>query len=305
MRHGKPTALLLASLLLGAPAAFAQTAYSSRGAALTQTESGRNDRTTFNQLIYADTRLNPGSLGSSATARATLDATGRPFVLSEAVGSAPSPSSSSIAQASAQTEMVYEFSVGGPTTTVPVLVSAAGDFLSSAISNALGTGNVVAGISFDFRGPNPAGGIYGARDQVNLQYSRSGIAAQTLLGGATLSGTIDTGFTATILQNTVYNLEVGAVYRIGIFAEATGVSGGNGFIGGQSFDVRSFVDPYVSIAPGTPNAALYSFAFSPGVGNLPTPVPEPAAWALMLGGLGGIAAVGVRRRRTARPGLST
>jgi hypothetical protein len=63
------------------------------------------------------------------------------------------------------------------------------------------------------------------------------------------------------------------------------------------------VDPYFAIDPSVADASLYSFAYSPGVTPLSAPpsVPEPAGWALMLVGIGGIgpALLGFRRSATA------
>jgi hypothetical protein len=53
--------------------------------------------------------------------------------------------------------------------------------------------------------------------------------------------------------------------------------------------MEAIVDPYFSIDPSFAEADLYQIALSPGVGNepfpgLPTTVPEPSTWAMMLFG---------------------
>ena len=56
-------------------------------------------------------------------------------------------------------------------------------------------------------------------------------------------------------------------------------------------------DPLISIDPTTPNAGAYSLQFSAGIGNgAPASAPEPASWALMIGGFG-LAGGALRRRR--------
>ena len=50
---------------------------------------------------------------------------------------------------------------------------------------------------------------------------------------------------------------------------------------------RAYADPFISIDPAFAVANPgYSLSFSPGVGNSPGGVPEPAAWAMMMAGFG-------------------
>jgi PEP-CTERM motif len=45
--------------------------------------------------------------------------------------------------------------------------------------------------------------------------------------------------------------------------------------------ISAYVDPMISFAPGFINSANYSIAFSPGIGNAPAQVPEPATYSLL------------------------
>ena len=74
----------------------------------------------------------------------------------------------------------------------------------------------------------------------------------------------------------------------------------------ENFSAHAYVDPEISIDPSfaltDPNYLTnYSIVLSPGVGNsLPAgAVPEPATWALMIGGFGLTGALARRRRAVA------
>lgn len=87
----------------------------------------------------------------------------------------------------------------------------------------------------------------------------------------------------------------GDINSIGVSAQASSEGGYGG---------SAYADPYIFIDPAfaatDPNyASDYALTFSAGAGNDPTgTVPEPATWALMLGGLGLIGSR-LRRRRGA------
>jgi len=70
------------------------------------------------------------------------------------------------------------------------------------------------------------------------------------------------------------------------------VWGGWGPNAGQAF---ASVDPFISIDPEFADANLYSIVQSAGVGNGVGTVPEPASWALMVGGFA-MAGIALRRR---------
>jgi hypothetical protein len=71
--------------------------------------------------------------------------------------------------------------------------------------------------------------------------------------------------------------------------------------GGQAF---ASVDPAIFVDPNFVDASLYSIGLSPGVGNgLPgtaSPVPEPAAWSMLLIGFAGLAGAGYRKAKKPR-----
>jgi hypothetical protein len=62
---------------------------------------------------------------------------------------------------------------------------------------------------------------------------------------------------------------------------------------------EAYADPHFYIDPSTPDAADYSIMLSPGVGNGLPGVPEPAAWVLMIVGVGGVGAALRRSNRKA------
>jgi hypothetical protein len=60
------------------------------------------------------------------------------------------------------------------------------------------------------------------------------------------------------------------------------------------------IDPFIFVDPSFANAGLYTITLSPGVGNGVAGVPEPATWAMLIGGLALTGAM-VRRRRGRLP----
>jgi hypothetical protein len=87
---------------------------------------------------------------------------------------------------------------------------------------------------------------------------------------------------------------------VGMFAEATVSYGGSA----SAFaDPMMFIDPIFALTD--PNyLADYALVLSPGIGNgttVPSAVPEPSTWAMLLLGFAGLGWAGYERRLSARP----
>ena len=100
------------------------------------------------------------------------------------------------------------------------------------------------------------------------------------------------GFSWSVDQD--YQFKTNTYYFITLQAWAESQTNSSGAV-----DVSAFVDPYFSI--DDPNADQYSLVFSQGITNqaaVAPGVPEPASWALMLGGFGLVGGALRARKRT-------
>jgi hypothetical protein len=183
------------------------------------------------------------------------------------VGGTPSPFITASAQilpnffGRANSMVQYSVQVLGPTATVAVQVAVAGG---------------VAGTSS--LGPAPGDIFHGfaLKSQWSLQDAASNTVFSEGIVTPALQGSFSDGFNHVVdLQ-----LNVGAIYRVTLIADASARSG----------SAFAFIDPVFSFAAGVGEG--YSFVFSEGIGN--APIPEPSSAALFVAGLLGLAAL--RRR---------
>jgi hypothetical protein len=136
-------------------------------------------------------------------------------------------------------------------------------------------------------GPVPVDFSYSASAQSNLggeAFSYLEINGVQLVNFQSINGvgseTISTTGSLMILPGTLFDV------NMSIMADASGLAGGHSL---------ASVDPYFFVDPTFPGAADYTILTSPGIDNLPTAVPEPSAWALMLVGFAGLSYAGYRR----------
>ena len=164
----------------------------------------------------------------------------------------------------------YHFRIDGPTDTVVARIYALGD---------LGITSVASG------GSATARGFMRVREANNGPLFVDELIDAFVLGGQ-IGGTlksfiVDGNFL--LKTNTIYDVTMDARLNV------------NGYGGGVS-------DAYVHLDPMFTVDGPYSFTFSEGFGGGVVTgggtVPEPAAWALMIGGFG-LAGVALRRRRAA------
>jgi hypothetical protein len=103
------------------------------------------------------------------------------------------------------------------------------------------------------------------------------------------------GLAVTLSANEVYDIFLAAQVEDGSDCQT-----------GAACEGIAFADPLIQIDPSTPDAGSYQVELSPGVSNAlgDFAVPEPAAWVLMLLGVGSVGAA-LRRGRMALAGSSS
>ena len=145
------------------------------------------------------------------------------------------------------------------------------------------------GATFRFSG-HFAQAILGVRDNLTNES----------MGGRNLYA--DLGFSNPVQRHVfdqMLSLRAGSVYAVIMMASA-GAQGMNEDYENAPITSRAFVDPYFNIDPGFLSAnPEYALAFGTGVGNALPPigaVPEPAAWVMMILGVGAVGAAARRRR---------
>jgi hypothetical protein len=158
--------------------------------------------------------------------------------------------------------LTFYFAIDGPAATVPVLIDVAGR----------ATGDATAGATF----------LVASSWTLYESSALSTTLAGDSLNSTQITGTFDESFGRTVSLNLTTNHVYAVLMQADAQAAATDV-------GSRSFADAS-VDPLFAFGPGV-DTGLYSFSFSPGVGNT---VPEPSALALAAAAL--VSLCGLRRR---------
>ena len=250
----------------------------------------------------------PGLASASSSATASLGGTGdfagHPGAslhssMSWAGGVGATASTSSVAV------LDYFFEISGPAGKAALLYDASASFSTSQLyrgedygvsfdvqvapqglssfADVIGFVGSATGIGHDPYVPDPLlGSSYiVANANPNGPHSLTANAADCPFNGCSQS--MHLSGSALFTTNIVYEVSISAGTNIGISGPAE--SG--------SATVDETVDPIFMIDPNGPDAGLYTLAFSDGViadQGFPASVPEPATWALLLLGAGGVGA---------------
>lgn len=242
------------------------------------------------------THFNVASPNGSASASALNSTAGG--VVSSQPGSEPSVSGSGTAAAGTTVfggaSLQYEFEITGP--------NGQQDPIQAMLT---GLYNVKAGIPASLAlGDNSTAGI-----QLSVCPTACFVAGNTSLGDVTAnagSNFADAGdnllhpyqLSLSLLSNTIYQIYIGA--NVSVFNTH----------GSSAVTANAFLDPHISftLTDSNANASLYGLQLSTGISAGPAPspsaAPEPAIWATMLLGFGGLGAMLRRQRRQGRAALA-
>lgn len=243
---------------------------------------GPPSATVFTQVASGSTTQSQFTVGTNTLSIGGMSATAIANFL-------PSPNETAVASvtgvgsASAFEIIQYYFEATGPSgVSVPIILTASGGVttpLASANTAELQlippTGGVQLLVSACAPAPPP--GNFCAANGLTPQPSFSVAAPETITSNAVYSITMD--------------LQIDA----------------NTFVipGGGADSQSGFIDPVVTIDPSFPLAGEFTLEFSPGVGNTPgAPIPEPAAWQILLAEFGGVLTASRMRRPVLRRGDS-
>jgi hypothetical protein len=173
-----------------------------------------------------------------------------------------------LGQAIANTHLQYYFAITGPSgVEVPIIITASGEITPP--TDGIATNS--AQLYFIGAGPIPD------------QYLSSACQAPaSALGNCTpldVQPSFSIATPMSLISNTVFGISMDLYVSVTILQLVDGV-----------FSASGFIDPIITIDPAFALADQFTIEFSPGVGNSPLSVPEPASLAIILAGLAGLAA---------------
>ena len=216
-------------------------------------------------------RLFPNDFGTTSLVEAqfgsvslTASGTPSPLLIADAnIGPNLTPSISG----RASFILDYALEIVGPLGSVPVLIDIEG-----------GASGVAS-----------AGASFAVQASWDLLDGGSSLAGDHISSGQ-LTGGFGQGFSRTVSLTLATN----RLYDVNMLADAFSAA----TLDGSRADAHAFVDPVFSFGPGV-DPLVYSFDFSPGIGNSPVnaAVPEPGALGLLSTGL---LCLGLVRRRRSR-----
>ena len=189
---------------------------------------------------------------------------------------------SSISTATASAQLFYYMEVVGGSGPVPVTV----DVIASLFASSYGDGS--GGAAFQIQQVSGISGSTicssGSPCLVQSWGTCSVASAPGFCVGTPTAISVDTA--ESLFSNTLYVIEVAASAGSPDPLVPYTVTGGG----------KGSADPSFAIDPITIDAGAYSLIFSDGIGNPasgpgPSSVPEPATWAVLLAGIGALAAL--------------
>jgi hypothetical protein len=150
-------------------------------------------------------------------------------------------------------------------------------------------------VPLEITGEVSAGGAIDSTSEASINYANGGVDTKNFGPGVieAIGQILPTeSFPETLDLDTTYDVLSGVQLEITMFVTVAASTGGHNL----SSDSFAMADPTLSLSPAD-LAAGYSIVLSP---NLLAGVPEPASWALMIGGFG-LTGAALRRRRATSP----
>jgi len=217
----------------------------------------------------------PGTVTTSSAGNANLvgsysaSAQVRASTLPNPSLSATATDSGAASYANASLELDYTIEIVGPSGMVPLVAKASGDTNST----------------------------YASSSAVDLSLLLPG--NDVVFEAASLFGQAEGGFQSSFQASNTY--QTAANQPIGVMMLAS--AGADTNASGNAASASAFVDPYFYIDPSFVNASAYSIEISPGIGNMPSGVPEPSTWVMMLFGFAGLGLAGYRKAKNGHAAL--